>query len=71
MKFKNEDKDIIVITHGVLIGIILKFFFKINFEYNDWKKMTMPDIYMLTYDANNNFIEMKRNNENIERLFSI
>ena len=71
MKFKNEDKDIIVITHGVLIGIILKFFFKINFEYNDWKKMTMPDIYMLTYDLNNNFIEMKRNNENIERLFSI
>ena len=70
-KFKSENEDIIVITHGVLIGIILKFFFKINFGFNDWKKMTMPDIYMLNYDADNNFIEMKRNNNNIERIFSI
>jgi len=66
-----EDEDIIVITHGVLIGIILKFFFKIKFGFNDWKKMTMPDIYMLNYDVDNNFIEMKRDNKNIERIFSI
>ena len=70
-KFKSENEDIIVITHGVLIGIILKFFFKINFGFNDWKKMTMPDIYMLSFDKDNNFIEMKRNNNNIERIFSI
>ena len=70
-KFKSENEDIIVITHGVLIGIILKFFFKINFGFNDWKKMTMPDIYMLNYNADNTFIEMKRNNDNIERIFSI
>ena len=70
-KFKSKNEDIIVITHGVLIGIILKFFFKINFGFNDWKKMTMPDIYMLNYDTDNNFIEMKRDNNNIERIFSI
>ena len=28
-QFKNENKDIIIITHGNLIGILLKFFFKI------------------------------------------
>ena len=70
-KFKNENEDIIMITHGVLIGIILKFFFSIKFGFNDWKKMTMPDIYMLNFDKDNNFIEMKRDNNNIERIFSI
>jgi 2,3-bisphosphoglycerate-dependent phosphoglycerate mutase len=70
-KFKSENEDIIMITHGVLIGIILKFFFDIEFGFNDWKKMTMPDIYMLSFDKDNNFIEMKRDNNNIERIFSI
>ena len=70
-KFKSENEDIIMITHGVLIGIILKFFFDIKFGFNDWKKMTMPDIYMLSFDKDNNFIEMKRDNNNIERIFSI
>ena len=69
--FKSENEDIIMITHGVLIGIILKFFFNINFGFNEWKKMTMPDIYMLSFDKDNNFIEMKRDNNNIERIFSI
>ena len=70
-EFKSENEDIIMITHGVLIGIILKFFFNIKFGFNDWKKMTMPDIYMLNFDKDNNFIEMKRDNNNIERIFSI
>ena len=26
-KFKSDNEDIVMITHGVLIGIILKFFF--------------------------------------------
>ena len=33
--------------------------------------MTMPDIYFLNFDDNNNFIEMKRDNTNIERIFKI
>jgi 2,3-bisphosphoglycerate-dependent phosphoglycerate mutase len=70
-KFKSENEDIIMITHGVLIGIILKFFFNIKFGFNDWKKMTMPDIYLLSFDKDNNFIEMKRDNDNIEGIFSI
>ena len=32
--------------------------------------MTMPDIYFLNFDENNNFIEMKRDNANIEKDIS-
>ena len=70
-EFKSEDKDLVIISHGVLIGIILKFFFKMSFGFNEWKTMTMPDIYFLNFDDNNNFMEMKRDNTNIERIFKI
>ena len=69
--FKSNKKDLVIISHGVLIGLILKFFFKIKFNFNDWKTMTMPDIYFLIFDDSNNFIEMKRDNTNIERIFRI
>ena len=70
-EFKSEDKDLVIISHGVLIGIILKFFFKMSFGFSDWKTMTMPDIYLLNFDQNNNFIDFKRDNNNIERIFQI
>ena len=69
--FKSNNNDLVIISHGVLIGIILKFFFRVNFGFKDWKSMTMPDIYFLNFDNNNNFIEMKRDNNNIERIFKI
>ena len=69
--FKSKKNDLVIISHGVLIGLILKFFFKINFNFNDWKTMTMPDIYFLNFDDSNNFIEMKRDNTNIEKIFRI
>ena len=70
-EFKSENKDLVIISHGVLIGIILKFFFKMSFGFNDWKTMTMPDIYLLNFDDKNNFIDFKRDNNNIERIFQI
>ncbi len=69
--FKSNNEDLVIISHGVLIGLILKFFFEIKFSFDDWKTMTMPDIYFLNFDENNNFIEMKRDNANIERIFQI
>jgi len=33
--------------------------------------MTMPDIYLLNFDEKNNFIDFKRDNNNIERIFQI
>jgi len=70
-EFKSEDKYLVIISHGVLIGIILKFFFKMSFGFDDWKIMTMPDIYLLNFDDKNNFIDFKRDNNNIERIFQI
>jgi len=70
-KFKSNKDDLVIISHGVLIGLILKFFFKVQFGFDNWKTMTMPDIYFLNFDDNNNFIEMKRDNTNIERIFKI
>ena len=69
--FKSNNKDLVIITHGVLIGIILKFFFKMSFGFNNWKTMSMPDIYFLNFDDNNKFLEMKRDISNIERIFTI
>lgn len=69
--FKSKNEDLVIISHGVLIGLILKFFFKIKFGFQDWKSMTMPDIYFLNFDDDNKFIEMKRDNNNIERIFKI
>ena len=69
--FKSNNQDLVIISHGVLIGMILKFFFKINFGVSDWKTMTMPDIYFLNFDDKNKFINMERDNDNIERIFKI
>ena len=69
--FKSNKEDLVIISHGVLIGLILKFFFKLKFGFDDWKTMTMPDIYFLNFDENNNFIEMKRDNTNIKKIFKI
>tara|TARA_B100000959_G_scaffold273868_1_gene324961 strand:- start:63 stop:659 length:597 start_codon:yes stop_codon:yes gene_type:complete len=69
--FKSNSQDLVIISHGVLIGLILKFFFKIKFGFKDWKTMTMPDIYFLNFDENNKFLDMKRDNQNIERVFKI
>ncbi len=70
-EFKGGNKDLVIISHGVLIGIILKFFFKMSFGFNEWKTMTMPDIYLISFDDTNNFIDFKRDNDNIERIFQI
>ena len=69
--FKSNQEDLVIISHGVLIGLILKFFFEIKFDFDDWKTMTMPDIYFLNFNENNKFMGMKRDNANIERIFKI
>lgn len=70
-EFKTGDKDLIFVTHGNLIGIILKFYFKISFGFQEWKKMTMPDIYLLKFDKENKFVNMERDNKNIDKIFTI
>ena len=70
-EFKTGDKDLIFVTHGNLIGIILKFYFEISFGFQEWKKMTMPDIYLLKFDKENKFVNMERDNKNIDKIFTI
>lgn len=69
--FSNSgDEDVIIVTHGNLLGIILKFYFKRNFNFNDWKVMSMPDLYELSID-NNSIISFNRNIDNINKIFYI
>jgi 2,3-bisphosphoglycerate-dependent phosphoglycerate mutase len=45
-----KDMDVAAIAcHGTLIGLILHHY-QSEFGFNDWKNMTMPDIYKLTFD---------------------
>ena len=69
--FHKNNLSIIIVSHGNSLGIILKHFFSLDFDYNDWKKMTMPDMYALHFDENNKIIEFKRDIAGIEKIFVI
>ena len=70
-EFKNENKNIILVTHGNLIGIILKYFFNLEFNFESWKQISMPDMYILDFDKNKNAVGFKRDVENIDNLFYV
>jgi broad specificity phosphatase PhoE len=69
--FYNNRYDLILVTHGNSIGIILKYFFGIQFKFDDWKKISMPDMYYLEFNTENKIINYKRDIEGIEKVFTI
>jgi len=69
--FYKSDYNLILVSHGNSIGIILKYFLNTNFTFNDWKKISMPDIYCLEFDEKNKVIDFKRDITGIERIFTI
>ena len=69
--FYNNEHDLILVSHGNSIGIILKYFFNIQFLFEDWKKISMPDMYFLEFDNENKVTDYKRDIEGIERIFTI
>ncbi len=69
--FYKNDYNLVLVSHGNSIGIILKFFLNTNFTFNDWKKISMPDIYCLEFDEKNKIIDFKRDITGIERIFTI
>lgn len=69
--FYKNDYNLILISHGNSIGIILKYFLDTNFTFNDWKKISMPDMYCLSFDEKNKIINFKRDIEGIEKIFTI
>lgn len=52
LKNKHPGDDIVISTHGNLMALILQYFEpSIDFEF--WKSLTMPDVYVLNFDASN------------------
>ena len=69
--FYNNEHDLILVSHGNSIGIILKYFFDIQFKFEDWKKISMPDMYYLEFNDENKITNYKRDIEGIEKIFTI
>ncbi len=70
-EFKDNNKNIILVTHGNLIGIILKNFFNLEFNFGLWKQISMPDMYILEFDKDKKATGFKRDVANIDNLFYI
>jgi len=52
----EEEQSAAVQCHGTLIALILHHF-DTSFGFEEWKNMTMPDIYKITYDNNDVIVE--------------
>ena len=70
-EFKDKKKNIILVTHGNLIGIIIKHYFGLSFNFDMWKAISMPDLYKLEFDENNMAKKFTRDVEKIENLFYV
>tara|TARA_B100000989_G_scaffold286033_1_gene254293 strand:+ start:835 stop:1434 length:600 start_codon:yes stop_codon:yes gene_type:complete len=69
--FYEKDYNLILVSHGNSIGIILKYFLKQKFTFDDWKNISMPDMYSVCFDENNKVIDFQRDVEGIEKIFKI
>ncbi len=69
--FYKKDYNLILISHGNSIGIILKYFLDTDFTFNDWKKISMPDMYCLSFNEENKMTDFKRDIEGIDKIFTI
>lgn len=48
---ESEYKNVVVVTHGALMSLILNFFDN-SFGYENWSQLTNPDIYLLRIENN-------------------
>ena len=69
--FYENEYNLILVSHGNSIGIILKYFLNQMFTFEDWKNISMPDMYSVSFDENNKVTEFKRDVEGIEKIFKI
>lgn len=70
-EFYDNKQDLVLITHGNLLGMILKFYFKKEFKFENWKKMSMPDVYILEFNEKNESSDFVRDIEDINKLYYI
>lgn len=47
---KENNQSIIMVTHGNLMTLILKYFDK-QYGFEEWKSLTNPDVYKVTLDS--------------------
>ena len=69
--FYENEYNLILVSHGNSIGIILKYFLNQKFTFDDWKNISMPDMYCLGFDKDNKITSFKRDIEGIEKIFTI
>ena len=69
--FYQNDYNLILVSHGNSIGIILKYFLNQKFTFEDWKNISMPDMYSVSFDESNKVTQFKRDVEGIEKIFKI
>lgn len=55
--FNSEADNSIIVTHGNLMALLLKYF-NDDFGFDEWKNLSNPDVYLLTYESNN--VKVKR-----------
>lgn len=55
---KHKGKDIVVGTHGTFLGVLLNHYDD-KFNYEDWKALKMPAIFIITFDDNLNVIKIE------------
>lgn len=69
--FYENDYNLFLVSHGNSIGIFLKYFLNQKFTFEDWKNISMPDMYSVSFDENNKVTQFKRDVEGIEKIFKI
>ena len=68
--FYENDYNLILVSHGNSIGIF-KNIFNQKFTFEDWKNISMPDMYSVSFDESNKVTQFKRDVEGIEKIFKI
>lgn len=49
----NPGKRLAIGTHGTLMGLMLNHYNPDEYNYNFWRKLDMPDIYLLVFEGSN------------------
>ncbi|MEG2919184.1 MAG: histidine phosphatase family protein [Clostridium sp.] len=62
---KSEHENAIVVTHGELFSLIMRYFDKVS-GFDFWKNLSNPDVYVLRFSSSdiNSIIDIKRTWDN-------
>lgn len=53
---QSECRNTVLVAHGGILSLLLKYYNE-DFGFKDWKKMTNPDVYQLTFDNEGTTVE--------------